>query len=362
MRRVFVAHGLMTLLLLVTTTGCSSLGFSLWPAQFPLLRQTKEFAARSPVPSGMAHELAKRPIDAYYIEPGDRLLIEPIRFDSEFRMSGDQLVQVDGSIDLGQYGRLRVAGMTVEDVELSVEERMVQMGAEREQINVQLMEANAAQVYVLGEVGSPGSFALAGNETVLDAIVMAGGLTSRASPCDIILVRPTLPGQCRVVQRVCYRQITQLGDVSTNYHVQPGDRVVVGSRTLREELAFWKQTTACECCSQSRCVECNPARVNYNNRFIQLLNPFPLPRRSPATEEDAAEVIGSESTSPVVPRMQPGTMPRNDRPDPMPRSPAGINRDVSPSDDTDIYLPPVTPGPSQTGSTRNLFRQPDLSR
>lgn len=344
----------LTTLLILFSTGCSSLGLSLWPAQFPLLNQTREFAARSPVPSGMSHELAKQPIDTYYVEPGDRLLIEPVRFDSEFPTAGDQLVQVDGSIDLGRFGRLRATGMTVEDIEVAVEERLVQMGVEREPINVQLIEANASEVYVLGEVGSPGSYALNGNETVLDAIVMAGGLTSRASPCDIILVRPTLPNECRVVQRVCYRQITQLGDVTTNYQLQPGDRVVIGSRTLCEELAFWRQTTACECCSRSRCIECQPSAVNYQNRFNKWFSAFPLPRQAAVSDGDETTASDQDAAAtPINPQAA------NDLPDVVPgptfesmesSSRMGVadralvpDRNISPAEDEDIYLPQITP-------------------
>ena len=37
--------------------------------------------------------------------------------------------------------------------------------------------------------------------------------------------RPTPPRSCRVVLPICYRQITQLGDTSTNYQIKPGDRI-----------------------------------------------------------------------------------------------------------------------------------------
>lgn len=298
-------------LLLISSSGCSSLGLSLWPAQFPLLPQAKEFAQRSPLPSGLPHELGKRVLPDYYIEPGDRILIEPFSLDSEFRVIGDQEVQVDGSIDLGEFGRLRVAGMTVEAIEAAIENQIVQAGGERESINVQLVETNASIAYVLGEVGSPGAYALDGNETVLDAILLAGGLTSRASPCDILLARPTDPCDCRVVLPVCYRQITQLGDVTTNYQLQPGDRVVVGARTFCEEIAFWRQSRPCERCAQSRCLECNPNQVNYKNRFFQWASPFALP-------SEIDEVGGEEATS----------------------EPPFFDESPSPDVDADIYLPP----------------------
>lgn len=272
--------------LLVGTTGCSTLGLSIWPAQFPLLTETRDMAANSPLPAALPHELSKTELADYYLEPGDRILIEPDQLDSELTSFGDQKIQLDGTIDLGKFGRMKVAGVTVEQVEGLIEEVVAQVG-KAEEINVQLVEANAAEVYVLGEVGSPAAYPIEGHEHVLDVILRAGGLTSRASPCDIILVRPTGPDQCRVVLPVCYRQITQVGDVSTNYQLQPGDRIVVGSRTLWEELAFWKLNVDCQRCSRSCCVECEPGKAQYQRRFFENLAAFfqPAPGEQEATEE-----------------------------------------------------------------------------
>ncbi len=294
--------GCLLLLNLACSMGCSSLGLSLWPSQFPLLRDTKDLAAQSPMPSGLASELSKVALETYYLEPGDRLLIEPVNLESEFRAIGDQKVQVDGSIDLGQYGRLRVSGMPVEAIEVAIEERIREVSGKPESINVQLLEPNAAEVYVLGEVGSPGAYALDGHETVLDAILTAGGLTSQASPCDIVLVRPTAHCDKRVVLPVCYRQLTQIGDTTTNYQVQPGDRIVVGARTLREELSVWKQTTSCPRCNCEQKVECQPSSKRYMNRFVSWLNPFPMPRDfsqadSPESNVSSRQVENSNAKS-----------------------------------------------------------------
>ncbi len=238
---------------MLSFNGCSSLGISVWPAQFPLLTKTKEFAAAAPLPSGLPNELSKFALPDYFVEPGDRILIEPVDLESDIGSLGDQKIQVDGTIDLGEFGRIRVAGLTVEAIERAVEDQIALSG-KQETINVQLIETNAAEVYVIGEVGSPAAYPIDGHEHVLDAILRAGGLTSKASPCDIILVRPTAPEGCRVVLPVCYRQITQLGDVTTNYQLQPGDRIVVvlgplkrkchsGSRpsraTVAAEVAAW---------------------------------------------------------------------------------------------------------------------------
>jgi polysaccharide export outer membrane protein len=103
-------------------------------------------------------------------------------------------------------------------------------------INVRLIGRNSKVYYVLGQVNAPGSFPLQGRETVLDGLVSAGGLNTRASRSNIILSRPTVPDGCRIVLPVCYRQIVQLGDTTTNYQLQPGDRIYVPAMTFWETL------------------------------------------------------------------------------------------------------------------------------
>lgn len=294
-----------------------------WPTSFPLLPQTKQMAAEAPMPSGLTHELAKAVLPGYYIEPGDRILVEPIDLESKLGSFGDQKVQVDGTIDLGKFGRMRVAGMQVEEIESAIEDRIASSGT-AESINVQLTETNAAEVYVLGEVGSPAAYPIDGHEHVLDAILRAGGVTSKASPCDIILVRPTAPGECRVVLPVCYRQITQVGDVTTNYQLQPGDRIVVGARSRHEEFAFWKQNKACDRCCGSCCVECQPSNVQYSSRFgavAQWLGrPAPIMTDSPPIQ------IQETGVNP-----EPGTG----------ASPSEKTKVPDASRDDDLFLPPT---------------------
>ncbi len=89
---------------------------------------------------------------------------------------------------------------------------------------------------MLGAVNAPGAFTLNGRETVLDGLLAAGGLTDRASAGSIVLVRPTRPDSCRVVLPICYREIVHVGNTSTNYQLQPGDRLVVPTRSFCEEL------------------------------------------------------------------------------------------------------------------------------
>jgi polysaccharide biosynthesis/export protein len=118
-------------------------------------------------------------------------------------------------------------------------------------VNVRLLEP-VQRYYVLGEVNAPGAYPLAGYETVLDAIVAAGGLTNTANSCKILLARPTDPSECRVTLPVCYREIVQLGNTASNYQLQPNDRIFVAARSCFDELFFWRAQETCP-----RCAGCN---------------------------------------------------------------------------------------------------------
>ena len=60
-----------------------------------------------------------------------------------------------------------------------------------------------------------------GNETVLDALVFAGGLLPTAEPKEIHLVRPARGGKPAKVYTVNLDAIRDKGDITTNYQDLP---------------------------------------------------------------------------------------------------------------------------------------------
>jgi protein involved in polysaccharide export with SLBB domain len=202
------------------------------------LPSAKSFARQSGGILPLPRELDKQVLPPYVVEPGDVLLALAADLDSPVRFPGDQPVLPDGTINLGRYGRVAVAGKTLDEIQ-DIVRASVQAQLEGKTlgtISVRLMTRVSKVYYVLGEVNAPGAFPLAGRETVLDGILAAGGLTDRASRSHIILSRPSHPDSCRTVLPICYRQIVQLGDTTTNYQLAPGDRIFVASKTHCEEL------------------------------------------------------------------------------------------------------------------------------
>lgn len=289
-RTVYLLASVAMASMAVFASGCSTLGLSLYPSGQFLTDEAETVLEATPAQPGQPRELAKTPLANHAIECGDVLTIEAIDLDSQLSLPADQLVAADGTVDLGEYGRVRLAGVSLEEGERLVEQHvrgqiirrdaLVGRVSHRQKsdpealarrlnrlaVNVRLIEP-VHRFYVLGEVNAPGSFPLAGHETVLDAIVSAGGLTSSADPCKIVLARPTHPGECRIALPICYREIVQLGNASTNYQIRPGDRIFVATRSCIDELMFWRATQACEKCRGCNQACCNAAATTTDNEF-----------------------------------------------------------------------------------------------
>src|SRR4051794_12604751 len=208
--------------LLLAGCGSASNAFGLIPDAQPLLTEARLARQIHADPLPLPRELAKDLAPPYVVEPGDVLLIQPADFDSPIRFPGDQPVLSDGSIHLGKFGRVVVAGLTLEQIEAVVRAQITAQVREAGPLSVRIVSRQSKVFYVLGEVNAPGAYPLAGRETVLAALLIAGGLTRQACSRKIVLSRPTHPEECRVVLPVCYPHIVQLGDTSTNYQVHAG--------------------------------------------------------------------------------------------------------------------------------------------
>ncbi|HZU38683.1 MAG TPA: SLBB domain-containing protein [Gemmataceae bacterium] len=311
MRRWLLVAGQVVALFLC---GCSlsSNGLVMFPSGQRLLDSTKAVRLDSAQPLPVPRELNKALLPAYIVEPGDVLLVQPADLDSPIRLPADQPVLPDGSINLGRYGRLIVAGQTSEQISGQVHD-MIQREEKAAGSNVKVgpmlvrLVVRASKVYyVLGEVNAPGAFPLSGRETVLDGIVAAGGLNQRASQDQIILSRPTRPDGCRIVLPICYRQIVQLGDTTTNYQLMPGDRIFVPTRQSHEDGDCWwmphrkKTPPLAVCCRpQVRCAD--PAVCSGGAllpTYQALGKPIPLPLPAPVSEEDPQAIPFSPTPLP----------------------------------------------------------------
>jgi protein involved in polysaccharide export with SLBB domain len=231
--------------------GCASSSGNIFGLGTPVNRLTddaKYLRSAYPEPLPIPRELDKRVAMPYIVEPGDVLLVQPTNLDSPVRLPGDQTVLPDGTIQLGRYGQILVAGKAIPQIEADVRVQVEAQTKDAGPITARLVTRVSKVYYVLGEVNAPGAFPLQGRETVLDAIIAAGGLNDRGSRKFITLSRPTHADSCRVVLPICYNNIVQLGDSSTNYQIAAGDRIFVPTRGKEDCGRKEKQTCPpCNC-------------------------------------------------------------------------------------------------------------------
>lgn len=215
-------------LIFLISSGCSTM-------------QRKHEANRIPqlgvIDPHQPRELHKAPYPPYVIEPPDELEIA-IRPPLPDGAPSTFIVQADGFVDLGFPGDVFVAGMTLAEAEERIalhltEYRKANPGDrnaddinQKYDVSVRLANNQSKFYYVMGAVGNQGRFKSTGNETVLDAVLLAG-LRSNSLPDKIYVSRPHPAGGPDIILKVDWFGVRDRGDTLTNYQLQPGDRVIV---------------------------------------------------------------------------------------------------------------------------------------
>ncbi|MFM7129798.1 MAG: polysaccharide biosynthesis/export family protein [bacterium] len=236
---------------------------ALWLCGCQTVRTPEESIADSNIP----RELNKTTLPPYVIEPPDILLVEVLEALPGRPIFGERLVRPDGTISLGFYGDVYVAGLTINEAKEKIiahlrkylmdeplglikedeetGEFIAVPPAESNRVIVDVAAYNSKYYYVQGDVGAPGRLPITGNETVLDAVQFAGGLMPTAAPQNIRLVRPAPPGACcEQVLPVNLSAIINAGDPTTNYQLMPGDRLMVYRDPIVRSTIFLERIAA----------------------------------------------------------------------------------------------------------------------
>jgi polysaccharide export outer membrane protein len=253
--RRMVMMKLKTVALCVGLIGIGAFGASLAAPQAGSNRSDPS-TARGERPVGTKAQPALKALEPYIVEPPDKLLVEVLEALPGRPISGERLVRPDGKISLGFYGEVYVAGLTpievkekvvlhlrtfltddmlglvetdrktggrIADPKIGGPKRIAPKDSDR--VFVDVTASNSKNYYVLGAVTVPGRMPVTGRETILDAINLVNGLTPQADHANVVLYRPG-KGRLRSL-RVDIDQIMLGDDLSTNYQLEPGDRLVV---------------------------------------------------------------------------------------------------------------------------------------
>jgi polysaccharide export outer membrane protein len=168
--------------------------------------------------------------------------VEALTFDKiDQPVAGQHLVRPDGTINLGYYGSVFVAGMTLDQAREAVYQQLKESFKEKgikaeiksaSYVNVDVIAYNSKVYYIITDGAGYGEqvyrVPVTGNETVLDAIGQINGLPAVASKKCIWVARRTAgPGGAQQVLPVDWKSITQAGGTDSNYQMLPGDRLYV---------------------------------------------------------------------------------------------------------------------------------------
>lgn len=189
----------------------------------------------------LPRELDKVSLPPYVVEPPDWLIIQ---VDSEVTgtafppLSGQFMVRPDGTIAIGAYGELYVAGLTLDQIKQAIYERLstrLELMQSPQDIFVDVMSYNSKVYYIITDGGGSGEevdrLPSTGNETVLDALSHVGGLSPISSKDRVWIARPTPHGQTQILP-VDWKCIVKEGSTRTNYQIMPGDRIYVKADPL----------------------------------------------------------------------------------------------------------------------------------
>jgi polysaccharide export outer membrane protein len=151
------------------------------------------------------------------------------------QIRGEHLVRPDGTVFLGIYGSVYLAGLSMPDAKAAIEKHLSQFFL-NPNVSLDVLAYNSKVYYVIADLGGLSQtitrLPITGNETVLDALAQANGLPREADKHRIWVARPAPansggPKQQDQILPVDYNGITQRGAVETNYQLFPGDRLYV---------------------------------------------------------------------------------------------------------------------------------------
>lgn len=176
----------------------------------------------------------------YRLGPLDVVNITIFRVDE---ISGSYTIDERGWINIPPLGRVRLEGMTTEEARGTLEKSLGERFLNNPSIRVEVIEYRSRNCVVIGAVKTPGTIAISGPTTLIEALARSGGLDitaedyllvfrtadARATPASASGRRGTRPAASvnRQQVRINVQDLLQLGNPQANILVQHGDLIYV---------------------------------------------------------------------------------------------------------------------------------------
>jgi polysaccharide export outer membrane protein len=171
----------------------------------------------------------------YVIGPLDVLVIT---LWDQAETPGKFTVEADGSFTFPYIGRIQAAGLSLRQFEGELKKRLTDGGFfKNPQVSVAVEQYRSQQIFVVGEVRTPGAYILTGEMTLIEALARAGSTTISAAD-EAVIVRPksgtqrtgpVLPDNQAVPSEIIKVDIKELqgGALGHNVALRDGDTLFV---------------------------------------------------------------------------------------------------------------------------------------
>ncbi len=160
--------------------------------------------------------------EPYKLNPGDILQIAVWK---EEGLQQQVLVLPDGDISFPLAGHIKAAGLSPEQLQKVLQTRLKNFFADPV-ITVTVVQVSGNKIYVIGQVRTPGEFPANWPIDVMQALSLAGGLTTFAADKDIKVLRRDPNGKQHALA-FNYSEVSKGQQLNTNVLLQAGDVVVV---------------------------------------------------------------------------------------------------------------------------------------
>ena len=160
---------------------------------------------------------------SYKINPGDTLVVDVW---NEETLTRQLIVQPDGYINFPLVGAIKVGGGTTEAAQIAIAEGLGKFLKDEPTVTVAPAQLAGNKIYVIGKVARPSEFPINRPTDVMQALALAGGITTFASGNNIKILRRLKTGE-QVSIKFKYGQVKDGNNLESNIVLQSGDVIVV---------------------------------------------------------------------------------------------------------------------------------------
>ncbi len=192
-------------------------------------------------------------LPSYILGPGDKLRIKVFKmsdFDSNLE------ILPDGTINLPRYGSLSVLGLSLFEAKAEILKAYKTI-LKRPVVYLDIISFRPISILITGEVQNPGLYSMGlkrdniiqgsigepslkletlGWPTIVDAIQIAGGVTTNANLRNITLKRKQIPNQASSSTKINLWDLIKDGQIYNNKYIYSGDSIHISKAKKIKEF------------------------------------------------------------------------------------------------------------------------------